>query len=767
MRRFTALFMALDATTSTREKIAALAAYFRTAPPHDVAWAVYFLTGRKLKRLVGSRDLREAAIAAAGIPPWLFESSYEAVGDLAETIALLLPPPAAVDAADLATWVEQELAPLAGLASEDVQARLASAWQRLDRDERFVFGKLITGAFRVGTARQLVYRALAEATGVAAADVAHRLIGEWAPSPQFFDRLRAEVAATVAHRPYPFFLAYPLEDDPAALGAIADWQAEWKWDGIRAQIVRRDDGASVWSRGEELVNDAFPELVAAAQALAPGTVIDGEILAWSPGEGTPLPFARLQRRLNRKAPAAKLLRDTPVVMLAYDLLEHAGVDVRGRPLRERRATLEALLPGGTPLRVSPRLDAADWTALAAARDRARAERAEGLMLKRLDAPYGVGRVRGPWWKWKVEPYTIDAVMVYAQAGHGRRASLYTDYTFALWHDGELVPFAKAYSGLTDEEIRTVDAWIRAHTVERFGPVRRVEPTQVFELAFEAIQASSRHKSGVAVRFPRILRRRTDKPAAEADTLATLNALATSPAPAPGGSKHRSVTPAAARYWRAIVARLERSRHSARAPASAATGAARTHTDQAVPASVFKPMHARHIGRRHPPSPATSAPSTSFRRDRTASFAAVPSALELGIVEAPVCESRLACRFLGSKRCCRPSDAGTAPGHVTEGLRRDGRGSPAAVSLGSPARDRALRYATRRRSASAPPRPRGRAAAKVLQVSGTGRRPLRCPSSRAAGGGRRRPFFLPRRESREPALLPAWNSLEHGSLASVA
>ena len=528
MRRFTALFMALDATTSTRRKVAALAGYFRAAPPHDVAWAVYFLTGRRMKRLVGSRDLREAAVAAAGIPAWLFEASYDAVGDLAETIALLLPPPVAADDATLAAWVDGELAPLAGLPSPDVQARLRAAWQRLPRDERFVFGKLITGAFRVGTARQLVYRGLAEATGIPVADIAHRLIGEWTPSPQFFDRLRAPVAAGDAHRPYPFFLAYPLEDDPATLGDVCDWQAEWKWDGIRAQVLRRADRGSVWSRGEDAVDDAFPEIVEAARRLPPGTVLDGEILAWSGEDARPLPFARLQQRLNRKAPGQKLLRDTPVVLVAYDVLELDGDDVRDRPLAERRAALERLLPVPPSLRVSPLLPSNDWAALAQARAQSREARAEGLMLKRRDSPYGVGRVRGPWWKWKIEPYTIDAVLVYAQAGHGRRASLYTDYTFAVWRGGELVPFAKAYSGLTDEEIRKVDAWVRAHTLERFGPVRRVEPRLVFELAFEAIQASSRHKSGIAVRFPRILRWRVDKPAAEADTLDTLAALAAAP-----------------------------------------------------------------------------------------------------------------------------------------------------------------------------------------------------------------------------------------------
>ena len=528
MRRFTELFMALDATTSTREKIAALAAYFRAAPAHDAAWATWFLTGHKLKRLVASRDLREAALTVAAIPPWLFESCYEAVGDLAETIALLLPPPTAADHVALAAWVEHDLVALAGLPSADVQARLAQAWARLDRDERFVFGKLITGAFRVGTARQLVYRALADVANVPVTDVAQHLIGEWAPAADFWTRVRGDGeggGASAAQRPYPFFLAHPLEDDPATLGDIALWQAEWKWDGIRAQVVRRGAGASVWSRGEELVDDAFPELVAAARALPAGTVIDGEILAWSAAAAKPLPFGRLQQRLNRKAPGAKLLRDTPAVLVAYDLLEYRGADIRTEPLAARRAHLQGLLREMSVLRLSPLLAAPDWPALATLREQSRAHHAEGLMLKRRDSAYGVGRQRGPWWKWKIDPYTIDAVLVYAQAGHGRRASLYTDYTFAVWHDQELVPFAKAYSGLTDEEIRAVDAWVRAHTLERFGPVRRVQPALVFELAFEAIQPSPRHKSGIAVRFPRILRWRTDKPAAKADSLATLAALA--------------------------------------------------------------------------------------------------------------------------------------------------------------------------------------------------------------------------------------------------
>jgi DNA ligase-1 len=526
MRRFTELYLALDSSTRTNAKIAALAGYFTAAPPADAAWATYFLTGRKLKRVVGTRDLVAAALAASGVPPWLFEASYAAVGDLAETVALLLPPPTQRDDRPLAAWVDEEIAPLAGLPSAEVQSRLQAAWDRLDRDGRFVFGKLLTGAFRVGAARQIVYRALAQVYGLPVADVAHRLIGDWTPSPAFADWLQGAAREGTAHRPYPFFLAHALQDAPESLGSIDAWQAEWKWDGIRAQLVLREDGASLWSRGEELVSAAFPEIVDAARALPPGTVIDGELLAWAEGDTRPFPFASLQQRLNRKSPSARLARDVPVVLLAYDLLEHEGGDIRTMSLRERRALLEALLPIKPRLRLSPRIEANDWAALDAQRARSRALRAEGVMLKRLDAPYGVGRVRGPWWKWKIDPYTIDAVLVYAQPGSGRRASLLTDYTFAVRDDaGELVPFAKAYSGLSDEEIREVDRWIRSHTLERFGPVRRVEPVQVFELAFEGLQVSTRHKSGVATRFPRIARWRRDKPASEADTLRTLKEMA--------------------------------------------------------------------------------------------------------------------------------------------------------------------------------------------------------------------------------------------------
>jgi DNA ligase 1 len=535
MKPFADLYAALDETNKTSAKVAALVRYFAAAPPADAAWAVYFLTGRKPKQVVPSRKLREWAIEAAGLPDWLFDESYHAVGDAAETISLLLPDPVASAPEPLHYWVEDVLLPLRRMAEEQQRATLLRAWGAMDRRQRFVWNKLITGEFRVGVSHLLVTRALAQVSGLPPATVAHRLMGDWQPTPGFCRRLVAPESGDVeVSRPYPFFLAYPLEADPATLGPVADWQAEWKWDGIRAQLIRRAGQTFLWSRGEELVTDRYPELRAVGDALPDGTVIDGEILPW--GERGVLPFGQLQRRIGRKTLGKKLLAEVPVVLLAYDLLEDGGADIRERPLEERRARLEAtvaqwraagLTPAGEPfdrLQLSPIVPASSWDDLMRLRPESRTRNVEGLMLKRRGSPYRVGRQRGDWWKWKVHPFTIDAVLITAQRGSGKRASLYTDYTFGLWDDGNLVPVAKAYSGLTDAEIRRVDAFVRAHTVEKFGPVRSVTPELVFELAFEGIQRSTRHKSGVAVRFPRIQRWRTDKPAAEADTLETLRAM---------------------------------------------------------------------------------------------------------------------------------------------------------------------------------------------------------------------------------------------------
>lgn len=544
MKAFAHLYARLDATTSSNAKLAAMGDYFRAAPPADAAWAAYFLAGGKPRQLVPTRLLRQFATQAAGIPEWLFEESYQAVGDLAETLALLMPDAAAADDAGLAVWMEERLLPLRGLPPEQMLARLVILFGRLDPHGRFVCAKLITGSMRVGVSKLLLTRALAEVAGVDARHMAQRLIGYAdagaRPAAARFAGLLAPLShdaqARADGQPYPFFLAHPLaaatERLDALLGPPSRWQVEWKWDGVRAQLVRREGQAWVWSRGEELVTERFPELIRLGAHLPDGTVLDGEIVVWR--EGRVQPFARLQQRLGRKSVGAKLLADAPVVLLAYDVLESDGVDLRARPQSRRRQELERLAsavsdPG---LILSPLLRGDDWQALDEQRQASRALGVEGMMLKSVDAGYGVGRSKdtGAWWKWKVDPYSVDAVLIYAQRGHGRRASLYTDYTFAVWDAApdaqprRLVPFAKAYSGLSDEEIRQVDAIVRKTTVEKFGPVRSLEPTQVFELGFEGIARSARHKSGIAVRFPRMLRWRQDKSVDDADTLQTLSEL---------------------------------------------------------------------------------------------------------------------------------------------------------------------------------------------------------------------------------------------------
>ncbi|SAL61868.1 ATP-dependent DNA ligase [Caballeronia telluris] len=539
MKRFATLYAALDATTSTNEKLEALTAYFSAAEPEDAAWASYFLAGGKPRQSVPTRVLTELARERAGLPEWLFEESYQAVGDLAETIAHILPPATRESELGLAQWIEDRVLTLRGASPPELRERLVGYWDELNWSERFLLTKLIGGGFRVGVARQLVVRALAEVAGVDHKRIAQRMVG-WtdsrqAPSAARYLRLvapeRAGEEADAPHEsdlglPYPFFLAHPLQADPATLGAPSDWLVEWKWDGIRAQLVKRGGRVWLWSRGEDLITDRFPELASLGAALPDGTVIDGEILAWEPGSAAPLPFARLQPRITRKSLTKKVLADSPAALLAYDLLEADGIDLRTTPLEARRARLDALATtlATDLLRVSPLVAADDWNTLATLRDESRARGVEGLMLKARHSMYGVGRTKasGTWWKWKIDPYAVDAVLLYAQRGHGRRASLYTDFTFAVWDEADgvrtLVPFAKAYSGLTDEEMRQVDAIVRKTTVEKFGPVRSVTPTLVFEIGFEGIQASPRHKSGIAVRFPRMLRWRTDKQIDDADTL---------------------------------------------------------------------------------------------------------------------------------------------------------------------------------------------------------------------------------------------------------
>ncbi|MGR3571545.1 ATP-dependent DNA ligase [Brevirhabdus sp.] len=528
MKRFAALFTALDQTTKTTRKVDALAAYFAEAPEADRLWTIALLSGRRPRRGVTTTLLRRWAAERAGLPLWLFEESYPIVGDLAETIALILPEAQADSDAPLAYWIDytKQLGPLP---EEEKRQRILDAWDRLAHTERFVFNKLITGGFRMGVSQKLMTRALSRATGIEEAELSHRLMGEWTPETTSYAALIEEhdPAANLS-RPYPFYLAYQLDEGPEGLGDPADWAAEYKWDGIRGQLILREGQHFLWSRGEELVTDRFPELAAAMDFLPPGTVLDGELLAWTGGmDGAPLPFNTLQKRIGRKTVPKKLLAEAPVVLRAYDLLEHEGEDIRARPFAERRARLDGLL-GGLPdaanLRLSPLLDFATWGDLAALREVSRERVAEGVMLKRRGSPYLAGRKKGDWWKWKVDPLSIDAVLIYAQQGSGRRANLFTDFTFAVWNGTELVPFTKAYSGLTDAEFRKITAWVRRNTQAKFGPVRQVTPEHVFEIAFEGIQESTRHKSGIALRFPRMARWRHDKPKEEANTLDDLKEM---------------------------------------------------------------------------------------------------------------------------------------------------------------------------------------------------------------------------------------------------
>lgn len=522
MKRFAGLFTEIDRSSGTNAKVAALARYFQEAPAPDRLWMVALFSGRRPRRTVTTTQLREWAAERAGLPLWLVDEAYPVVGDLAETIALILPPAPGGGTRSLSDWIGV-LNGLGDRPEPEKRAAILDAWDQMDSTERLVFNKLLTGGFRIGISQKLMTRALARATGRDEADLTHRLMGNWTPLDITWETLiEAENPGSDASRPYPFCLAHGLDTAPDQLGPPSDWRAEWKWDGIRGQLILRDGGHYLWSRGEELMTDRFPEFARARDFLPDGTVLDGEILAWD-GAGA-MPFNALQKRIGRKSVPKSLLTRAPAVLLAYDLLERAGADCRAEPFLRRRAALEHMLgdlPPECPVRLSPQIGFEGWTELGTARDGARAHRAEGLMLKRADAPYNAGRRRGIWWKWKLDPLVVDAVMIYAQSGHGRRATLFTDFTFAVWDGDDLVPFAKAYSGLSDAEFAEITAWVRRNTLERFGPVRRVTPEHVFEIAFEGIHESPRHKSGLALRFPRMTRWRRDKPAGQANTLSDL------------------------------------------------------------------------------------------------------------------------------------------------------------------------------------------------------------------------------------------------------
>jgi ATP-dependent DNA ligase len=524
MKQFATLVKVLGSSTKTNDKLQALSDYFAVAGDKDKVWVMAIFSGRRPRRSVNSRLLAEWCMEIVSIPSWLFTECYGTVGDLAETIALLLPESmTSVQGEEGLHFYIEQLKQLEKAGEEEKKKFITTRWMNMDRDERFVFNKLITGSFRIGVSQKTMVNALSKTVNLEANTIAHRISGNWDPSTTLFHELLS--ADTVDHsRPYPFYLAYALENEITETGNEDERQAEWKWDGIRGQIIQRNKELYVWSRGEELMTEKFPEFHLLKDHLADGTVLDGEIMPYA--ENKALPFAVLQTRIGRKNITKKHLLEAPVAFIAYDILEYEGKDIRDIPMEERRKLLQGIVQRvNLPvLQLSPVIIFSSWEALTAERSRARDINSEGIMLKRKNSAYGVGRKRGDWWKWKIDPLVIDAVMIYAQKGSGRRSNLYTDYTFAVRDGDQLVSFTKAYSGLTDKEFAEVDNFVKRNSIEKFGPVRTVKPELVFEIAFEGIAASKRHKSGVALRFPRMNRWRKDKKPGEINTLDDLKKM---------------------------------------------------------------------------------------------------------------------------------------------------------------------------------------------------------------------------------------------------
>ena len=534
MKQFAELVNILGTSTKTNDKLQALQDYFSVAADKDKIWVIAIFSGRRPKRIINSTILQGWCMEIINITQWLFEECYHTVGDLGETIALLLPEPEKTIEPITEHSLSHYLETFIRLEKEPEAVKkqfVTNSWQQLDRNEKFVFNKLITGGFRIGVSQTLMVKALAKTTKASPSVIAHRISGIWDAATTTFDDLLSETSAAIDFsKPYPFYLAYAVEEDLKTMAEENQWQAEWKWDGIRGQLIKRNNDFFVWSRGEELMTEKFPEYAAFKDQLPEGTVIDGEIISLAEpatdGLFKPLPFAALQTRIGRKNISKKQLTEAPVGFIAYDLLEFMGEDIRYKTMTERRILLEQVIAAThhPALHISPVIAFDNWAQLKNIRTQSRDMGSEGIMLKRKNSPYQVGRKRGDWWKWKIDPLTIDAVMIYAQKGHGRRSNLYTDYTFAVKDGDKLIPFTKAYSGLTDKEFAQVDAFVKRNSIEKFGPVRTVKPELVFEIAFEGIAASNRHKSGVALRFPRMLRWRQDKKPEDINSLEELKEL---------------------------------------------------------------------------------------------------------------------------------------------------------------------------------------------------------------------------------------------------
>ena len=517
---FNELIKTLDQTTSTLKKVEALKNYFLKAPAEDACWGLFIISGGKIPTKINRTFVQEAFTEFIGMPMWLFKESYYHVGDSSETMALLRGPTKnPVSPPPLGEFIEKELLTLRKLSDEEKKTKLHSWWRDFDESILFLVHKCFTGGLRIGVSKSLVIQALAQVANIDKETMSFRMMGDYVPTVESYRALLGEdVTVERKSKPYPFFLASPTETPEEEFQSWEDWCVEWKWDGIRAQIIKRDGEVFLWSRGEELINESFPDVIKQAELLPEGTVIDGELLPFK--DGKVLSFNELQTRLNRKKVTKKDLEQTPISIMAYDILEFEGIDIRDRSLLERRKILETISVFPHSELVSVRDINEAKTLRLESRDRG----VEGFMLKRWNSSYQVGRKRGDWWKWKIDPLTVDCVLLYAQSGAGRRSGLFTDYTLAVWKDNELVPVTKAYSGLTDDELNSMDHWIKRNTVEKFGPVRSVKPFHVFEIAFEGIQKSNRHKAGLALRFPRILRWRKDKKPEDADQLSSLEEM---------------------------------------------------------------------------------------------------------------------------------------------------------------------------------------------------------------------------------------------------
>jgi DNA ligase-1 len=531
MNEFANLIHDLSVTNSLSEKKFLLLNYFSNAEDNDKLWALALLFGKKPKKTINTTQLKQYCIELTGIQEWLFETSYQMVGDLAETISLFINNQKIKADTNLSkvkhtlTFYLHHLTSL-NLCSEDEKKKyILSQWETLNQNECFVFNKMITGGFRVGVSTSLISSVISQLLNKPLSEVHHRLSGNWTPHTVTWETLLVNEISDLS-KPYPFYLCYALENIDKEFSP-EEWYAEKKWDGIRGQIIKRENQIFIWSRGEELINEQFPEIAELNDILPNGTTLDGEIVCISKGDYlTPMPFNLLQKRLGRKKPGNQILSEIPVIFIAYDILEWEGKDIRNEILSKRRNLLDLFIHSLNPgkILISPLIEFKNINDLKKIRDKARLDKVEGIMIKRKNSVYLTGRKKGDWWKWKTDPYTIDCVLIYAQAGHGRRGGLYTDYTFAVKDGDKLVPFTKAYSGLTDKEIKEVDVFIKRNAVEKFGPVRTVKPELVFEIAFEDIQESKRHKSGVALRFPRILRWRKDKKQDEINTLEDLKSL---------------------------------------------------------------------------------------------------------------------------------------------------------------------------------------------------------------------------------------------------